>query len=87
MARGILADLGFTETELLAIRDKARDALLKGLVIVNYSDSGTSVGKTFALPPDIVLDEVKFALRKLDPETYGRRRRYLIADNRNKVFD
>lgn len=86
MARGILADLGFTESELLAIRDKAREAIEKGVVILNYSDSGTSVGKTFALPVDIVLDEVKFALRKLDPETYGRRRRFLISDNREKDF-
>jgi hypothetical protein len=86
MARGILADIGFTEAELLSIRDKAREAISKGLVVLNYSDSGTSVGKAFTLPVDVVLDEVKFALRKLNPEVWGRRRRFLISDLRGKDF-
>jgi hypothetical protein len=87
MARGLFVSI-FTEAELLQIRDKAKAALISGTTILNYTDSGTSVGKSFTLPVDQVLDEVRFALRILNPEDYGgKQRRILIADLRNKDFD
>ena len=51
---------------------KAKGFLLEGKTIMNYSDSGTSVGKSFVMPVRDVLDECAYALRKLDPATYGR---------------
>lgn len=78
MAKGLF--IGFSEQELLSIRDAAKAAVLAGSQIVNYSDSGTSVGKQITLPADVVLLEVRYALRQLDPETYGLRRRHLSSD-------
>lgn len=86
MAKGLF--IGFSEKELLQARDNAKAAILNGggMTIVNYSDSGTSVGKTWSLPPDVVLDEVRYALRQLDPATYGKERRWLAADQSGRSF-
>lgn len=86
MAKGLF--IGFSEKELLQARDNAKAAILNGggMVILNYSDSGTSVGKTWSLPPDVVLDEVRFALRQLDPDTYGKSLRWIAADNSGRTF-
>lgn len=86
MAKGLF--IGFSEKELLQARDNAKAAILAGggMVIVNYSDSGTSVGKTWSLPPDVILDEVRYALRQLDPDTYGKSRRWLATDQSGREF-
>jgi hypothetical protein len=86
MAKGLF--IGFSEKELLQARDNAKAAILNGggQVIVNYSDSGTSVSKSWTLTPDVILDEVRYALKLLDPLTYGRRRRWLSADNSGREF-
>lgn len=86
MAKGLF--IGFSEKELLKARDDAKAALFAngGQVIVNYSDSGTSVSKSWTLSPEVILEEVRYALQKLDPLTYGRRRRWLSADNSGREF-
>lgn len=86
MAKGLF--IGFSEKELLQARDNAKAAILNGggMVIVNYSDSGTSVSKSWSLTPEVILEEVRYALRQLDPETYGKERRWLAADNSGRTF-
>lgn len=69
MAKGLFC-AGFTEAEVLAIQGKAKALLLEGKTVMSYSDSGTSVGKAFAMPVSEVLDECLMALRKLNPTTY-----------------
>lgn len=70
MARGIFVT-GFTVSEVLAIQQKAKEFLLEGKTLMNWSDSGTSAGKQFTLPVDEVLVECAHALRLLDPDAYG----------------
>jgi len=70
MARGLFVT-GFTVSEVLAIQRKAKDLLLEGKTLMNWSDSGTSAGKQFTMPVSEVLEECAYALRRLDPDTYG----------------
>ena len=70
MARGLFVT-GFTVTEVLAIQQKAKEFLLEGKTLMNWSDSGTSAGKQFTMAVDEVLAECAHALRILDPITYG----------------
>lgn len=72
--------VGFTIEEVRAIHAQAKQLLLEGpKTIMSWGDSGSSVSKQFALPVDKVLDECSYALRKLDPATYGRRRRVAVS--------
>ncbi len=70
MARGLFVT-GFTVSEVLAIQQKAKEFLLEGKTLMNWSDSGTSAGKQFTMAVDEVLAECAHALRILDPDTYG----------------
>ena len=63
--------IGLSESDILAIRDKAVAMLKEGKTIMSYGDQGTSVSKLFPLPPERVLEECNHALRVLDPDTYG----------------
>jgi len=69
MAAGLFVN--FTEVEVLQILAKAKALVLEGKTILNYGDQGTSVGKAFTMPVDKVIDECNYALRVLDPDTYG----------------
>lgn len=73
MARGLFIT-GFTVAEVLAIQQRAKDLLLEGKTIMNWSDAETSASKQFTLPVDQVLDECAHALRVLDPEAFGKPR-------------
>lgn len=70
MARGLLTT-GFTVAEVLAIQRRAKDMLLEGKTIMNWNDADTSSSKQFVMPVADVLDECAYALRVLDPATYG----------------
>lgn len=77
MAKGLL--VGLNEDELLAIRAKAVSAITQGLNVVSYSDSGSSVTKSWALKPDVMLDEANHALYILDPQQYASLRRTSVV--------
>ena len=49
----------------------AGSMLLEGKTMMSYSDSGTSVSKTFPLDVGTVLVECRYALQIKDPEQYG----------------
>jgi hypothetical protein len=65
--------IGLSESDILAIRDKAVAMLKEGKTIMSYSDSGTNVSKQFVMPVKEVLAECRMALSQLDPDTYGKR--------------
>ena len=69
MASGLF--IGLTENELLAIKAKAVSLITAGVITVNYSDSGTSVGKQITMPAKEMLAEAMMALRSLNPAVYG----------------
>ncbi len=73
MARGLFV-VGFTVAEVQAIQQRAKDLILEGKTIMNWSDAETSASKQFTMPVDQVLDECAHALRLLDPVTYGKAR-------------
>jgi len=71
MATGIF--IGLPEATLVSMRDAALAELTTGLVTVNYSDSGTSVGKQVTMPAKERFAETCFALSVLNPTLYGER--------------
>ena len=74
MAQGLFT-VGFTVAEILQIQSKAKQMLLDGKTLMSWSESGSSASKQFPMTVRETLEECAFALRKLDPETYGGRRR------------
>jgi len=81
MANGIF--VGLPESDLLAIRDSAVADIKTGRVITSYSATGTSVSKQYAMPPKEMLAEAQYALRILDPDTYGKPTRLIRTDFRS----
>ncbi|XHR30402.1 MAG: hypothetical protein ACFUZC_07535 [Chthoniobacteraceae bacterium] len=73
MAQGLFVT-GFSVAEVLQIQAKAKEMLVEGKTVMAWGDSGSSVTKQFAMPIKEVLEECAYALRVLDPATYGRRR-------------
>lgn len=61
--------VGLDEDTLLSYRQDALASL--GLAVTSYSDSGTSVNKQWGIPPKERLQEINYALSKLDPKKYG----------------
>lgn len=73
-AKGLFVT-GFTINEIEAIQSKAKALLLDGKTLMSWNDGGTSVSKQFVMPVSEVLEECAYALKVLDPETYGRPQR------------
>ena len=69
MASGLF--IGLEEGELLTIRKTAIEGITKGLNVVSYSDSGSSVTKSWALKPEVMLAEANYGLYMLDPQQYA----------------
>lgn len=74
MAQGLFS-IGFTVAEILQIQTKAKQMLIEGKTLMSWSESGSSATKQFPMTVKETLEECLYALRKLDPETYGGRRR------------
>jgi hypothetical protein len=72
MAQGLFT-VGFTLEEIQKIQAKAKALVLEGKTIMQWGEGGTSSQKQFTMPVEKVLDECRYALRRLDPDTYGRR--------------
>lgn len=67
--KGIFMVLTIPQIE--AILAKAVEAIMAGRSIMEYSDSGTTVGKQWTLAPDLVMIEARYALQLKDPERFG----------------
>lgn len=74
--------IGLSESDIIAIRDKAVAMLKEGKTIMSYSDSGSSVSKQLVMPVKEILAECKMALQALDPATYGKRVTIIRTDYR-----
>ncbi len=70
-AKGLFL-VGFSVKDVRAIQSKAKALLLESKTIMSWSDSGTSTSKQFTMPVADVLAECAYALRRLDPEKYGK---------------
>ena len=68
-AQGIFTGLSVDVVE--QIKQAAVKQLIEGKTIMQYSDSGVSVSKQWPIAVDQVLLECNYALRVLDPDTYG----------------
>lgn len=68
-AKGIF--MVFPVETIETIMNKAVEALMAGRVVMEYSDSGTTVGKQWTMTPDLVLIECRYALQRKAPEKYG----------------
>jgi len=75
--------IGWAESDIIAIRDKAVAMLKEGKTIMSYHDSGTNASKQFTIPVKEVLAECKLALQTLDPDTDGKRVRIIRTDYRS----
>lgn len=78
MARGIFIT-GFTIEEVVKIQAKAKDMLMEGKTILSSSGAGLSASKQVFAGMRItdVLQECAYALKKLDPVTYGAVKTYV----------
>ena len=74
MAQGLFIT-GFTVAEVIQIQSKAKELLVEGKTVMAWGDSGSTVSKQFPMTVKEVLEECAYALRILDPATYGPRRR------------
>jgi hypothetical protein len=61
--------VGVSEDVLLQYKQEALGDL--GKAVTSYSDSGTSVNKQFGMPPERRLQEINYALSRIDPKKYG----------------
>ena len=66
---GILNTL--TEDQVLAIQQKAVDALLAGQVIFSWAGEGTEAEKKWPINVSDLLEECKYTLKNNWPSTYG----------------
>lgn len=64
--------VAFSLDEIRSIQAKAKSLVLEGKTIMQWGEGGTSAQKQFTMPVEKVLEECRYALRRLDPETYGR---------------
>lgn len=77
MALGVF--VGLTEAQILAIRDQARADITAGKITTSYTVPGGAmsvskqhIASTFhGMGPSDILNECRYALQKLDPDTYG----------------
>jgi hypothetical protein len=71
MARATGCFLILTQSRIEAIADRAASLLTEGKTMMSYSDSGTSVSKTFPMDIQQTLIECRYALQIKDPNQYG----------------
>ena len=63
--------LEFSASEINTIISKAKTLLTEGKTLMAYGVGGRNATKQFTLPIDQVLREARYALKRLDPATYG----------------
>lgn len=71
MAQATGCFLILSQARIEAIADKAASLMLEGKTMMSYSDSGTSVSKTFPMDIKTTLIECRYALQIKDPAQYG----------------
>jgi len=62
-----------TEEQVLAIRARAYQNLLSGVIITNWTNEGTSVGRMVVMPTKELFDACTRFLQAVNPDVYGKR--------------
>lgn len=78
MAKGTY--IGLPKADLLDIYNTALAQVKAGAIVTNYSDSGTSVGKTLVGDANERMAEAYFALSQIEPENYPERATVIRTD-------
>lgn len=66
--------VGVDEADLVAMKAKCVALLKEGKTVMSYTvQSGVSTGKQMVMPIPQLLNAVRYALQKIDPDTYGLR--------------
>jgi hypothetical protein len=73
MALGIFDPNIDSLEDVLAIRAKAIQALKDGSTVTSWTSEGSSATSQFTMPTKVVLEETKYYLQTVDPDTYGKR--------------
>jgi len=60
-----------SQARIESIVDRAASLLEEGKTMMSYSDSGTSVSKSWPLDVHTVMIEARYALQIKDPQQYG----------------
>ena len=60
-----------SQQRIEAIADRAAELLMDGKTMMSYTDSGSSVTKSFPMDLQTVLIECRYALQIKDSNTYG----------------
>jgi hypothetical protein len=71
MARPTGCFLILSQSRIEQIADKAAELLMTGKTIMSYTDSGTSITKSFPMDIQTVMIECRYALQIKDPNQYG----------------
>lgn len=71
MAQATGCFLILSQARIEAIADKAAELMTEGKTMMSYSDSGTSVNKSFPMDVQTTLIECRYALQIKDPAQYG----------------
>jgi hypothetical protein len=71
MARPTGCFLILSQQRIEAIADRAAELLMDGKTMMSYTDSGSSVTKSFPMDLQTVLIECRYALQIKDSNTYG----------------
>ena len=71
MARPSGCFMILSQQRIEAIADRAATLLMEGKTMMQYTDSGTSVVKSFPMDIQTVLIECRYALQLKDPNQYG----------------
>lgn len=79
MAEGIF--VGLERKQLEKLRDEAFALLSEGKTIMSWGDGATNTSKAFSMPPDKMLEEALYALRRLDGRVRG------LQTNYNRIVD
>ena len=67
------------EAEVVAIRDRAVALITEGKTLMEVTSGGKSGRKQWALAPERMLFEARAALRHINPDDYGKRRRFTVS--------
>jgi hypothetical protein len=59
------------EDTILAIQAKAVSLILEGKTLMQWAGEGTEARKQFTMSPNEILQECKYSLKQIDPQTYG----------------
>jgi hypothetical protein len=72
ISQGVLLDpLILTESQVLALYNKAFNLLLAGQVYMSFDGEGSAFTTKFPIPVEQMLSEARYCLKQMNPARYG----------------